>query len=50
LIYYDLKPQQVFNFKVYNYFVEEALSQIPLSNQYAREITSKEVVYGLAGT
>ena len=45
-----LKSQQEFDFKVYNYFDEEALNQIPISNQYAREITSKEVSCGLAGT
>ena len=43
-----LKPQKVFDFKAYKHFDEEELSQIPISDQYTREITSKEVVHRLA--
>ena len=42
------KISKGFDFKSYRHFDEEALSQIPISDQYTREITSKEVVHRLA--
>ena len=49
LIFYDLKTPKVFDFTAYKHIDEEELSQIPISDQYTREITSKEVVHRQAG-
>jgi len=38
-----------FDFKACRHFDAEALSQIPISDQYPRETTSKEVVHRLVG-
>ena len=47
--FYDLKNLKAFDFKAYKHIDEEELSQIPISDQYTREITSKEVVHRLTG-
>jgi len=38
-----------FDFKACRHFDAEVLSQIPISDRYTRETTSKEVVHRLAG-
>ena len=47
--FYDLKNLKAFDFKAYKHIDEEELSQISISDQYTREITSKEVAHRLAG-
>jgi len=47
-ISYDLESPKILILKLVNILMKK-LSQIPISDQYARETASKEVVHRLAG-